>query len=160
MSVEIINGKNTGSGLSAPLKVLNEFYAGFNDRDVARCMENWANTDDVIMCNPIGGMRKGWNTIAQGYQRIMQGNTRVYVELYDYQLSKCEDMFFVVGRERGYAQHNIEDSTGDKEQCLELAIRTSRVFQKLNGIWRQVHHHGSIDEPSLLNQYQTFINRR
>lgn len=155
MSLDMINGEQTVDGESAAIKALAEFYAGFNQRDVNRSMQSWARQDDVIMCNPIGGIRKGWEVIADAYQRIMQGDTQVYVEFYDYQISEGFDMFYAVGRERGYAK--FHDQGG--EQCLELAIRTSRVFRKYDDRWRQVHHHGSIDAPMLLNEYQSIINR-
>jgi CDP-glycerol glycerophosphotransferase (TagB/SpsB family) len=32
---------------------------------------------------------------------------------------------------------------------LRMAIRTGRLFQRIHGAWRQVHHHGSIDDPKL-----------
>jgi len=152
---EIINGENDSTRASSPLKALMEFYAGFNQRDVQRSMQCWAKQDDVVMCNPIGGFRKGWDVISAAYQSIMEGNTHVYVEFYDYQLTECGDLFYVVGRERGYAK--FLDSAG--EQYLDLAIRTSRVFRKINNIWQQVHHHGSIDAPEALAQYQSLINR-
>lgn len=163
MDVDIINGKNNVNGMPAPLKALTEFYAGFNNRDLESSMKTWARRDDVVMCNPIGGIRKGWDAISEAYQRIMQGEIRVYVEFYDYQLTECDNIFYAVGRERGSAQcpdlcsQQYADQSGG--QRLELAIRTSRVFQKLGGAWQQVHHHGSMDDPALLNQYQNLINR-
>ncbi|MBI5809702.1 MAG: nuclear transport factor 2 family protein, partial [Deltaproteobacteria bacterium] len=55
-------------------------------------------------------------------------------------------MFYAVGRERGYFRLRGEE--------VKLAIRTSRIFQKIGGRWRQVHHHGSIDDPQSLAVYQ------
>ncbi|MCA9935449.1 MAG: hypothetical protein H6662_11830 [Ardenticatenaceae bacterium] len=42
---------------------------------------------------------------------------------------------------------------------LPLHIRTTRVFHYLGAElgWRQVHHHGSIDDPDLLRAYQTAV---
>ena len=41
---------------------------------------------------------------------------------------------------------------------MRLAIRTSRIFRKdADGTWRQVHHHGSIDDPQMLAAYQATI---
>lgn len=156
MDGDIINGKNNVNALPGSLKALTAFYASFNQRDVEASMKNWAHRDDVVMCNPIGGIRTGWDDILLGYRRIMQGEVQVYVEFHDYQLTECEDIFYVVGRERGHAQCQDQD--------IELAIRTSRVFRRFdNGQsdagWYQVHHHGSIDDPALLNQYQSFIYR-
>jgi hypothetical protein len=38
-----------------------------------------------------------------------------------------------------------------------LAIRTTRVFRRVEGAWRQVHHHGSMDDPALLRAYQDLV---
>jgi len=38
-----------------------------------------------------------------------------------------------------------------------LAIRTSRIIKNIAGHWRQVHHHGSIDDPQLLANYQSLV---
>ena len=54
-----------------------------------------------------------------------------------------------MGRERG----NYEVG-GAK---LGLAIRTTRVFRKLDGRWRQVHRHGSIDNPEALKAYHKAV---
>jgi hypothetical protein len=40
---------------------------------------------------------------------------------------------------------------------LDLRIRTTRWFVKSDGRWRQLHHHGSIEEPALLADYQRAI---
>lgn len=58
-------------------------------------------------------------------------------------------MFFVVGRERG------EFCLG--ETRVDLAIRTSRIYRMIDDAWKQVHHHGSIDDPGLLALYQKAI---
>jgi hypothetical protein len=58
-------------------------------------------------------------------------------------------MFYAVGRERGYFR------LGDKE--ITLAIRTSRIYRKIDGLWQQVHHHGSIEDPQLLERYQAAV---
>ena len=58
-------------------------------------------------------------------------------------------MFYAVGRERG------EFRIG--ETVVNLVIRTSRIFRLIDGQWRQVHHHGSIDVPELLARYQQAV---
>ena len=46
------------------------------------------------------------------------------------------------------------EADGEK---LELAIRTSRVYLLEAGEYKQVHHHGSIEDPLLLQQYQNLV---
>ena len=78
-----------------------------------------------------------------------RGPRKVYVEFWDYTIHESPDMFYAVGRERGYLRAPSTD--------LSLAFRTSRIFSKLDGRWRQVHHHGSIEDPQLLAKYQTAV---
>jgi hypothetical protein len=43
------------------------------------------------------------------------------------------------------------------DRTIELRIRTTRWFTRIDGLWRQLHHHGSIEEPALLSAYQEII---
>lgn len=144
----VITGKEPAQQGSA-LKALVNFYAGFNSANLDAVSDNWGNTDEVAMDNPLGGIRRGWQDIATVYQKLFQGPAKVYVEFYDYSLHQGEDMFFAVGRERGYFQVNGEQ--------IDLAIRTSRIYQRRDGEWKQVHHHGSITDPDLLRRYQLAV---
>jgi hypothetical protein len=49
--------------------------------------------------------------------------------------------------------HALEHTGGS----LELKIGTSPVFRKLNGRWRQTHHHGSMDDPAMLATCQGLV---
>jgi hypothetical protein len=58
-------------------------------------------------------------------------------------------VFYAVGRERGeYASNRGK---------LVMSIRTSRIFRLIDGEWRQIHHHGSIDDADLLRGYQRAV---
>ena len=54
------------------------------------------------MDNSIGGIRRGWEEIKNGYAKIFNSKVQVYVEFYDYSIHSTENMFFAAGRERGY----------------------------------------------------------
>ncbi len=134
------------------LPALNNFYAAFNQRDVDKSISSWAQQDNVVMCNPMGGIRRGIASIRDGYQTIMLGNITVYVEFYDYELIEAADISYVAGRERGFAQRG--------ETQLDLDIRTSRIFQHIDGRWQQIHHHGSMTDAKALQRYQDFLNKK
>ncbi|MCB2186041.1 MAG: nuclear transport factor 2 family protein [Deltaproteobacteria bacterium] len=144
-----ITGRENAPDLPDPLRALAAFYDAFNHRDLAKMADNWAQIDDIAMDNPVGGIKRGWAEIRAVYERIFTGQARVYVEFYDYTLHLHGEVFWVVGRERG------EFRVGDT--VIPLAIRTSRIFRRLDGAWRQVHHHGSIDDPELLARYQAAV---
>ena len=109
----------------------------------------WAQADEAVMDNPVGGMKRGWEEIRTVYKRIFNSSWHYWFEFYDYSYHEAGEIFYVVGRERG------EYRAG--EAMLTMAIRTSRVFRRIDGEWRQVHHHGSIDDPKLLAAYQQAV---
>ena len=130
-------------------QALSLFYRAFNQKDFALMQQNWLNSETIAMDNPLGGVKRGWQEIESIYQRIFTGEAEVYVAFYDYTIIDLEGGFVAVGRERGWVK-----TQGEK---LDLAIRTSRVYQMVDGEYRQVHHHGSIEDPDLLKAYQTLV---
>jgi ketosteroid isomerase-like protein len=101
------------------------------------------------MDNPLGGIKRGWEDIRKVYEKIFNGPAEVYVEFYDYTIHESGDIFYAVGRERGCFRLGSER--------IDLAIRTSRIFRLINSSWKQVHYHGSIEDPQLLEQYQSAV---
>ena len=144
-----ITGNEDQGNLSSSYQALVQFYYAFNHRDIETMADNWAQSDEIAMDNPLGGIKRGWDEIKLVYDRIFNGQAKVYVEYYDYTIHETDVMFYVVGRERGYFRL--------AENEVKLAIRTSRVFKKIDGRWRQVHHHGSIDDPELLARYKAAV---
>ena len=144
-----ITGAEGGLDDDTPLAALRRFYQGFNGRDLALVAANWSQDDTIAMDNPLGGIKRGWDEIGSVYQKLFGGPARVYVEFYDYSLIVTDAMFCAIGRERG------ELAVGDTR--VALAIRTSRVYRRIDEQWRQVHHHGSMDDPELLRSYQAAV---
>ncbi|MEO1054309.1 MAG: nuclear transport factor 2 family protein [Bacteroidota bacterium] len=148
-SIPPITGQEALTESHSPYAALVQFYHAFNGRNLDLMAANWANTSDIAMDNPLGGIMHGWEHIKVIYDRIFNGPAEVYVEFYDYTIHEAQEMFYAVGRERGHF------CIGDDR--IELAIRTSRIFKWMNSAWRQVHHHGSIEDPALLKTYQTLV---
>lgn len=146
-----ITGKEDKKEMSAAHKALSGFYEAFNTRSMEKMAANWAQSDEISMDNPLGGIKRGWDEIRSVYERIFSGAAQVYVEFYDYTIHQSGDVFFAVGRERG--EFRLD------ENSVPLAIRTSRIFRLLDGHWRQVHHHGSIEDPDLLDRYQKAVKQ-
>jgi ketosteroid isomerase-like protein len=144
-----ITGQENTGDLSSPYQALVQFYCAFNTGDMDMMSKNWAQSDEIAMNNPLGGIKRGWVEIQPVYERIFKGEAKVYVEYFDYTMHETTEMFYAIGRERGYFQLGDEDIT--------LAIRTSRIFRKIDGRWQQVHHHGSIEDSKLLDRYQAAV---
>lgn len=145
--------ENNKEGLSSPEGALIAFYKAFNARDLPAMTNNWDQAEHASMSNPLGGIKRGWEEISQVYKNIFHGKAKVYVEFYDYTIHQTRDMFVAVGRERGFLQYGDERT--------ELSIRTSRTYtMNKNRHWTQIHHHGSMDNPELLDQYQTLVLKK
>src|SRR3989337_1169068 len=93
-----ITGREDKKALPAPLRALSEFYHAFNSRDLEKMSVNWAQTDEGIMDNPLGGIKRGWEEIRAVYERIFTGTAKVYVEFYDYTIHEAGAIFYAVGR--------------------------------------------------------------
>jgi hypothetical protein len=145
-----ITGKEKFEDLSKPYQALVQFYNAFNNRNMPEMSRNWLQTSEIAMDNPLGGIKRGWDEIKSIYEKIFSGPAEVYVEYYDYTIHETNEMFYAVGRERGYFKIGTDE--------IILAIRTSRIFKRVNGMWKQVHHHGSIENPELLARYQNAVS--
>jgi ketosteroid isomerase-like protein len=144
-----ISGKEPPAGDGSALDALIDFYRAFNASDLNALAANWADGEAPSMDNPIGGIRRGGLAIREGYAKLFSGPATVRAAFHDFVAQGNHDFHLFVGREKGYCE--------TPAVRLELRVRTSRCFVKVGGMWRQLHHHGSIDEPALLADYQRAI---
>lgn len=144
-----ITGAEAKTGDGSALDALIEFYRAFNAGDIAGLAAIWEDGDAPSMDNPIGGIRRGWDAIREGYLKLFAGSAKVQVTFHDFTSQGGSDWHLFVGREKGVC------TTADAS--LDLRFRTTRWFIRTNGLWRQLHHHGSIEEPALLADYQRMI---
>lgn len=143
---EPLTGEESWDAKPTARNALIQFYRAFNRRDFDLMAQNWLQTDKAAMSNPLGDIKHGWKEISSVYQAIFNGPAQVYVEYWDYSIYEGDGFFQAVGRERGH----FETTSGR----LQLAIRTSRLYILTGEGYRQLHHHGSIDQPALLACYQ------
>ena len=131
--------------------LLESFYYAFNHRNMDVFSQVWANDALIQLNNPLGGILRGYEPIANLYQGIFTGPANVWVELSDIVEYQSNDMVVFAGREHG------EFTKG--EISVSLSIRTSRIIQWLGTDvgWKQTHHHGSIDDSKLLAEYQQAV---
>ncbi len=129
---------------------LETFYHAFNTRSLDLLRRIWADDPLTQLDNPVGGIARGTEEIAVLYARIAAGPARVRVELWDIVRYATPALVVFAGRERGaYERDGVS---------APLDIRTTRIFHYIDGQgWRQVHHHGSIDDPERLARYQRAV---
>jgi ketosteroid isomerase-like protein len=150
---EPVTGHEEISDSGEPLAALAQFYRALNRRDMALMEQNWDATDEAAMDNPLGGIKRGWAEIRNVYERLFGGANQYQFEFYDYTLQRYGEVFIAISRERG--QFVTEDGLP-----IDLLIRTTRIFRWADGWWRQIHHHGSIDNPDMLARYQQAVLKR
>jgi len=143
-----VNGSEYTDDTRIPGQALAQFYKAFNSQDLTLMQQNWEQSDEITMDNPLGGIKRGWKEICEVYERIFASKSPVRVEFYDYSSHEFADIFYVVGRERALG------APADSP----IAIRTTRVFHRQpSGEWKLIHHHGSFDDPTLLAKYQAAV---
>lgn len=134
-------------GAEAALETL---YYAINHRILSLFRQLWVDDPFSQVDNPVGGIARGTGEIAALYARIFNGAVRVKVELGDVVRYATPEIVIFTGRE-----HGTFESDGRVEP---LEIRTTRAFRYVDGLgWRQMHHHGSIDQADVLARYQTAV---
>ncbi|MHC5747539.1 MAG: YybH family protein [Nostoc sp.] len=131
---------------------LETFYYAFNQHSIETLTHIWLNCPLVQLNNPVGGMLRGYEPIRDLYSKLFTGSLNVWVEFEDIVEYFSGKTAIFAGEERG------EFTT--KDRIIPLRFRTSRCFQysENDGGWRQIHHHGSIDNVKLLEAYQLAVN--
>lgn len=140
-----ITGRENQYDLPEPLQALAQFYAAFNRRDLEKMTQIWSQTDEAVIINPVG-ITRGWEEIRAAYARMFSGPGSAQVEFYDYSVHEDGELFYAVGLERGEFRRE-----GTR---ISLAARATNIFQWIDGRWRLVHHHVSLDDPKTLSAYQ------
>lgn len=69
-----------------PRQALTQFYRALNSRDLNLMQQNWDNSAEAAMDNPLGGIKRGWSEIRGIYQRLFESEGAFQFEFYDYTL--------------------------------------------------------------------------
>ena len=97
-----ITGNEQPADLREPRYALAQFYRALNTRDMTLMEQNWDDTDETAMDNPLGGIKRGWAEIRPVYERLFRHDGAYQFEFYDYTLHRSGEIFYAVGRERGH----------------------------------------------------------
>lgn len=137
--------------LKGALACLESFYYGFNNRDITTLQKVWYENDLSQLNNPLGGIVRGAKLIVELYDKVFKSNASVHVEFSNIICYETIKTIVFAGVENGEFKKN--------EDTIPLHIRTTRFFSFINEKqrWFQLHHHGSIDDVKLLDQYQQAV---
>jgi len=54
-----VTGREQKGELTPPMRPSSEFYQALNNRDIELMSQNWASSDEAVMDNPVGGIKRG-----------------------------------------------------------------------------------------------------
>ena len=133
----IINGKENIHNLPEEYKVLHQYYKALNNNSLEKMQENWSTEKTTSFTNPLGGIARGYDEVIASHNLLFNSPLEINVEYYDIEITKLNNGFSSVGRERGTITIN--------EKCIDVGFRTSRLYINENGKYKQLHHHGSFE---------------
>lgn len=139
----IITGKEAGL-LSPEIKVLSEYYHALNNGDIQLMKHNWSKEKSAAFTSPLGGIVRTHETIISAHNELFESPIDIDVEYYDVQIALMDNGFQAVGRERGVMRIGNE--------TVSVGFRTSRLFIKEDGEYKQLHHHGSFEDAQIQNK--------
>src|ERR1700730_16169279 len=99
-----ITGREAPARDGSALDALIDFYRAFNTSDLEALAANWAEGDAPSMDNPIGGIRRGWPAIEEGFAKLFGGPATVRVAFHDFTAQGNNDYHLFVGREKASAK--------------------------------------------------------
>jgi hypothetical protein len=140
-----------GTGLAGARAALETFYCAFHRKSLDLLADVFAPDEHCTVFSPLGGTARGRHAILAVYEALFRGPDAVRIDLSDViEYSGPDDLLFV-GREEGEFVHG--------PISMPLSIRTSRLFHYFGAEygWRQIHHHGSIDDATQLAAYQRAV---
>jgi len=135
--ISVINGKESNI-LPQEYQALHEYYAALNSANIKNMKNVWSNESTIAFTSPLGGIVRGYESVIQAHEDLFSAPIQIDVEYYDIEISMLNNGFCSVGREHGTMTIN--------GKSIDVSFRTSRVFIKERGVFKQLHHHGSFEE--------------
>jgi hypothetical protein len=121
-----ITGREPPAGDGSALDALIDFYRAFNASDLKTLGANWADGGAPSMDNPIGGIRRGWPAIREGYAKLFSGPATVRVAFHDFSAQGNNYYHLFVGREKGLCE----------TPAVRLEASDSYIPMVRQGAWR------------------------
>ena len=119
----------------AVLEANAAFYAAFESLDLKRMEEVWLREPYIKCVHPGWGILVGWGPVMESWERIFSGTLEMRFTLTGVQAEVCGDLAWVVLTE------NIDSRHRDRK--VEAHVQATNLFERRDGRWFLVHHHGS-----------------
>ncbi|MCB9791341.1 MAG: nuclear transport factor 2 family protein [Alphaproteobacteria bacterium] len=117
------------------LKANRAFYTAFSDFDIRAMEALWSGRPSDVCVHPGWEPLIGWHDIRLSWVGIFASTTFMRV-------APSDERVFVTGEvARLHCVENIYSMHGGATQ--ESQVATTHVFERIEGLWRLVMHHGS-----------------
>jgi len=120
----------------AVLEANAAFYRAFESLDVKRMEEVWLRAPYIKCVHPGWGLLVGWGPVMESWERIFTATLGMRFALTGVDVQVHGDLAWVVLTE------NIESRHSDGK--LEGQVQATNLFERRDGRWFLVHHHGSL----------------
>ena len=123
------------SSVADVLEANAAFYRAFESLDLAEMEKVWLRAPYIKCVHPGWGLLVGWGPVMESWRRIFESTLEMRFTLGDAAAETAGDLAWVVVTE------NIESRHRDGEVAAQ--VQATNVFQRCDGRWFLVHHHGS-----------------
>jgi ketosteroid isomerase-like protein len=139
-------------GHDGALAALETFYYALNNADLDVLSAVWSDDAYAQLNNPVGGILRSGSAIVELYQRIFASGI-------DLQVTFTDAASYLSGTTAVFAGREVGSYRGPDRDRHALDIRTTRVigWHRKHVRWAQLHHHGSIDDATVLADYQAAV---
>jgi ketosteroid isomerase-like protein len=111
------------------------FYRAFESLELARMEEVWLRAPYIKCVHPGWGPLVGWGPVMESWERIFAGTLEMRFEVTGIQAEISGDLAWVVLTEHVESRH--------REGKMEARVQATNLFERRDGRWYLVHHHGS-----------------
>jgi len=113
----------------------NSFYRAFESLSLARMEALWLRAPYIKCVHPGWGLLIGWGPVMESWQRIFSNTMAMRFTLTHVHVEIVGDLAWVALTE------NIDSATREGEMTTQ--VQATNIFQRHDGRWFLVHHHGS-----------------
>ena len=111
------------------------FYRAFEHLDIARMEAVWLSAPYISCVHPGWQRLVGWGPVMESWRRIFESTLAMRFTLGDVRVETRGAVGWVVLTEGIDSRH--------RDGKVEAEVEATNVFERRDGRWRLVHHHGS-----------------
>jgi ketosteroid isomerase-like protein len=113
----------------------SKFYQAFERLSIDDMEQVWSHGDNTVCVHPGWDLFTGWLAIRESWIRIFQNTQAIRFVITNTKIKVTNDIAVVVCLE------NIENVVDGQE--VKFGVLATNIFERQNGKWLMIHHHGS-----------------